>query len=59
MLTTYSINIQPDRAQITDDAIRLYLEKFCTADVEDALDEIFQMGVDAMLRRDSEDESHE
>ena len=49
MITTYSVNITPDRMLISDQAIALYLNNQPGADVEDALDKIFQLGVDCML----------
>ncbi|MDO9052916.1 MAG: hypothetical protein Q7U37_03155 [Gallionella sp.] len=51
MITTYTVNIPPNRMQITDKAISLFLWNNPMADVEDALDEIFQMGVDVMIAR--------
>lgn len=49
MITTYTVNITPDRMLISDQAIDLYLNNQPGADVEDALDKIFQLGVDCML----------
>ena len=49
MITTYTVNITPDRMLISDQAIDLYLNSQPGADVEDALDKIFQLGVDCML----------
>lgn len=51
MMTTYSVNIQPDRTAASDDAIAKYLNDHPGADVEDALDRIFQLGVDCMLSK--------
>lgn len=49
MMTTYSVNIQPERTTVSDEAIAKYLNDHPGADVEDALDKIFQLGVDCML----------
>lgn len=49
MITTYTVNITPDRMLISDQAIASYLNNQPGADVEDALDKIFQLGVDCML----------
>lgn len=49
MISTYSINIHPMFSKKTDDAIGLFLEKNSFSDVEDALDTIFQLGVDAAI----------
>ena len=57
MQTTYSVNIQPNRMVITDKAIGMFLNASPAADVEDALDEIFNLGVDAMIARTNPEES--
>jgi hypothetical protein len=57
MKTTYSVNIMPDRMVITDKAIGMFLNASPAADVEDALDEIFKLGVDAMISRANPQES--
>ena len=57
MITTYSINIHPGRIFKTDEAIGRFLAVHDTADVEDALDAIFQRGVDAMLSFPYQEES--
>lgn len=51
MMTTYSVNIQPDRTTVSDEAIAKYLNDHPGADVEDALDHIFQLGVDSLLSK--------
>ncbi len=51
MITTYSVSIQHSRIVLTDKAISLFLWNNPIADVEDALEEIFQLGVDAMIAR--------
>jgi len=51
MITTYTVAIQPNRIVVTDKAISLFLLNNPVADVDDALEEIFQMGVNAMNAR--------
>lgn len=51
MITTYTVNIPPARMAATDEAISRFIEMNCLADVDDALDEIFELGVDAMIAR--------
>lgn len=48
-MTTYSINIAPERRVTTDMAIALHLRAHPNDSVDDALDTLFQTGVAARI----------
>ena len=49
MITTYTVNIAPDRMIDTDSAIGSYIRQHPDRSVEDALDYLFWLGVQVAL----------